>query len=80
MDAAGNIYGTTDIGGANNYGVVFKLTPTGGGWNYTSLHDFAASDGCHVTGKITLGGNGNLYGTASSCGANGYGSVWEITP
>ena len=80
MDAAGNIYGTTEIGGANNYGVVFKLTATGGAWNYTSLHDFAASDGCRAMGKVTLDTNGNLYGTTSSCGANGYGTVWEITP
>jgi uncharacterized repeat protein (TIGR03803 family) len=26
-DAAGNLYGTTQVGGAYGYGVVFKLTP-----------------------------------------------------
>ncbi len=80
MDANGNLYGTTSIGGANNYGEVFKLTPAGGGWNYTSLHDFTGSDGCNSMGKVILDANGNLYGTTSSCGADGHGNVWEIAP
>ncbi len=80
MGAAGNLYGTTSIGGANNYGEVFKLTPFNGGWNYTSLHDFIGSDGCNSTGKIILDAKGNLYGTTSSCGASSHGNVWEITP
>ena len=46
MDGAGNLYGTTDCDGANGYGNVFKLTPSGNGWTYTSLHDFTGgSDG-----------------------------------
>lgn len=80
MDAAGNIYGTTPIGGANNYGSVFELTPSGGGWNYTSLHDFSGLDGCRPQGKVVIDAKGNLYGTASLCGTNGFGTIWEITP
>jgi len=80
LDASGNLYGTTQIGGANNHGSVFKLTRNGGGWSYTTLHDFTGSDGSDPTGKVLLDANGNLYGTASRGGANGFGTVWEITP
>ncbi len=72
MDAAGNLYGTTS--GYNTGGNVFKLTPTNGGWVYTSLYDFPR-DG-DPSGTVAIDANGNLYGTAQE----GYGIVWEITP
>jgi uncharacterized repeat protein (TIGR03803 family) len=80
MDAAGNLYGTTPVGGANNFGSVFKLTHSNGSWTYSSLHDFVSTDGCQSTARVLLNASGNLYGTSSRCGANGYGTVWEITP
>ena len=46
MDNAGALYGTALSDGANGYGSVFKLTPSNGGWTFTSLHDFTGgSDG-----------------------------------
>ena len=45
MDAAGNLYGTTANGGIYGEGAVFKLTPSNGGWTYTSLHDFVCQHG-----------------------------------
>ncbi|MGA2902448.1 MAG: choice-of-anchor tandem repeat GloVer-containing protein [Candidatus Korobacteraceae bacterium] len=80
MAAAGNLYGTTPVGGANNFGSVFKLTPSNGGWIYSTIHDFVSTDGCQSTARVLLDASGNLYGTSSNCGANGYGTVWEITP
>jgi uncharacterized repeat protein (TIGR03803 family) len=86
MDAAGNLYGTTYADGAHGYGSVFKLTPSSGGWTYTSLHDFTGgSDGGGPASNVVFDRNGNLYGTASSgglsgCSALGCGLVWEITP
>lgn len=82
MDASGNIYGTTTYGiGTEIYGNVFKLSPSNGGWTYTSLHDFTGgSDGGYPYGSVTLGANGNIYGTAAGGGAYGYGVVFEITP
>ena len=85
IDAAGSLYGTTYAAGAYGYGNVFKLTPSNGGWTYTSLHDF--NDwrfGAHPYGGVVLDTNGNLYGTTdeggTACGDNGCGVVWEITP
>jgi uncharacterized repeat protein (TIGR03803 family) len=81
MDTAGNLYGTTNSSGAYLQGNVFKLAPSGGGWTFTSLHDFTGgNDGGNPWGNVILDANGNLYGTASSGGAYGAGVVWEITP
>src|SRR3989442_13242266 len=50
-DASGNLYGTTNSGGANGYGTVFKVTPTG---TETVLYSFTDSGGaCPEEGLIT---------------------------
>ena len=91
MDSAGNLYGTTSCNGATNQGNVFKLTNTGHGWTYTSLHDFTGgSDGAMPLSNVIIDMDGTLYGTASlggsfdglcgSLGVNGCGVVWMIKP
>jgi uncharacterized repeat protein (TIGR03803 family) len=81
MDAAGNLYGVTGAEGTLGLGSVFRLSPSGGDWTYTDLYDFTGgTDGCHPYCDLVLDANGNLYGTASSCGSHGYGVVFEITP
>jgi uncharacterized repeat protein (TIGR03803 family) len=76
----GNFYGTTAFGGANDIGVVFKITPAG---TYTVLHNFQGSDGSYPAAGLVLASDGNFYGTASEGGANcvyGCGTVFKITP
>ncbi len=86
MDSSGNLYGTASSGGAYGFGAVFKLTPSAGGWTYTSVHDFCAggyppcSDGYTPSGNLAFDSAGNLYGTTSNGGAHGGGVVYEITP
>jgi uncharacterized repeat protein (TIGR03803 family) len=81
MDGAANLYGTTYCDGANNAGSVFKLTPSNGSWTYTSLYDFTGgNDGANPVSNVVLDGSGNLYGTSSAGGSQGYGVVWEIAP
>jgi uncharacterized repeat protein (TIGR03803 family) len=82
MDSAGNLYGTTYGGGAYGHGSVFKLTPSGGGWTETVLHDFkgGSGDGAIPYSSLVFDANGNLYGTASLGGTNNLGVVFEITP
>jgi uncharacterized repeat protein (TIGR03803 family) len=86
MDSAGSLYGTTYRDGADGAGNIFKLTPSSGGWTYTSLHDFSTDrhDGANPIGNVILDSQGNLFGTTSSggtgCRYNSCGVVWEITP
>jgi len=85
MDGVGNLYGTTYCDGAYGLGNVFKLTPSGNSWTYTSLHDFTfGSDGGAPICNVVFDANGNLYGTTRYGGDNQdcgpCGVVWEITP
>ncbi len=75
MDPAGNLYDTTIIPGT-----IFKLSRTGGGWTYSDLHDFSGNDGAYPRGSVRLDNQGNIYGTTSMGGADGQGTVWELTP
>jgi uncharacterized repeat protein (TIGR03803 family) len=80
FDGAGNIYGTNATGGAFDQGFVFKLTPSGGGWNFTDLYDFTdGNDGGFPISNVVLDSSGNLYGTAYF-GTDGEGVIWQITP
>ena len=85
FDAAGNLYGTTDNGGASGVGTVYELTPSNGGWTEKVLYTFAGgSDGTHPWGGVILDQTGNLYGTTSQggigCDGFGCGTVFELTP
>jgi uncharacterized repeat protein (TIGR03803 family) len=81
LDRAGNLYGTTVYGGSPlcGCGVVYKLSPSpGGNWQYTVLHTFVGSDGAQPDANLTIGPDGNLYGTTATGGAGGFGVVFEI--
>ena len=82
MDAAGNLYGTTNADGTFGKGNVFKLSPSNGNWTYTDLHDFTGgSDGGAPLGNLAIDGDRNIYGTTTHGGIDGVnGVVWEITP
>jgi uncharacterized repeat protein (TIGR03803 family) len=75
----GNLYGTTPEGGTNNSGTVFKITPDG---EETVLHNFGGTpaDGGAPNFGVVQGADGNLYGTTSNGGANGYGTVFKLNP
>jgi uncharacterized repeat protein (TIGR03803 family) len=81
FDANGNLYGTTAFGGANSdNGVVWELANGSGA--ITALASFdspVVTNGGDPKAGVTLGADGNLYGTADTGGANGQGTVWELT-
>jgi uncharacterized repeat protein (TIGR03803 family) len=84
MDSAGNLYGTTYYGGADDGGIVFKLAPTPSGkWKETILHTFLAlTDGGNPYAGVVMDRAGNLYGTTLS-GGNDQGAsgiVFELSP
>jgi uncharacterized repeat protein (TIGR03803 family) len=88
FDQAGNLYGTTQYGGArgnNGDGTVFQLTPNqNGGWTERVLYSFCSRTNC-TDGFLPQAGlifdqAGNLYGTTHWGGAQGYGTVFQLTP
>jgi uncharacterized repeat protein (TIGR03803 family) len=86
IDAAGNLYGTTQSGGPGTGGVVFKLAPgANGAWTETVLHSFplfgagGGKEGFTPLAGLIFDSAGNLYGTASSGGPTShFGVVFEI--
>ena len=93
FDSAGNLYGTTVLGGdlsscgGLGCGTVFKLTPTFGGWTQSLLYAFSGgADGSLPSSRLISDSAGNLYGTAylggtvnSNC-PNGCGVVFALEP
>ena len=97
LGSGGNLYGTTAFGGANGVGskcplpsegcgTVFEITTAGA---LTTLHSFGGPDGWEPFAALTLGGDGNFYGTTYEGGAGGgscpspvggCGTVFKMTP
>jgi uncharacterized repeat protein (TIGR03803 family) len=86
MDAAGNLYGTTYIGGAYDLGSVFKLEAAG---SESVLYSFkGSSDGEYPYSGVVIDNAGNLYGTTAGfcnsitcgAGASGNGTVYKLDP
>ena len=78
MDAAGNLYGTTRLGGPANAGTVFRLSPAGSSWTETVLYAFTGgTDGGAPQAALTLHGKA-IYGTTPQGGAAGNGTVFEL--
>ncbi len=75
FDSAGNLYGTTNYGGANNDGVVYEIAK--GSTTITDLASFNGTNGANPR-SIVLDSSGNLYGTTAFGGANGDGTVYKI--
>lgn len=82
----GNFYGTTIVGGTHLYsnyfgGTIFKLTPAG---EYSVLYNFCSQPNCADGGNAIAGliqaTDGNFYGMAQQGGANGNGTIFQITP
>ena len=80
MDAAGNLYGTTNQGGSGcgsaGCGTVFELARTKDGWKHQVLYSFAGGpvDGNIPRAGLIFDSVGNLYGATSGGGSGGYGA------
>ncbi len=85
LDEKGNLYGSTDFGGASGYGMIYELTPPsapGGAWAETIIHSFPAgvSDGAVPFAGVVIDKTGALYGTCSAGGLTGLGTVYKLAP
>jgi uncharacterized repeat protein (TIGR03803 family) len=76
-DSAGNFYGTTGSGGANNAGTVLKLDASG---KESVLYRFTGGeDGSNPMAGLVRDGSGNLYGTTTQNGSAGWGTVFKLS-
>ncbi len=94
FDDEGNLYGEAGSGGSfscpgSGCGLIFKLTPVGGGlWEESSAHTFRGLDGkggWGPGGGLTFDSAGNIYGTTGSggdggCGGFGCGTIFKLAP
>jgi hypothetical protein len=87
MDATGNLYGTTAVGGTGSCvvgcGTVFELSPTGtGAWVEKILYSFRnnGDDGLGPAFGVALDAAGNLYGVTLGGGIYTWGTAFELSP
>jgi len=86
FDQAGNIYGTTEGGGVSGYGTVFELTPSGGGYTESILHNFGSgTDGQSPFAGVVFDAAGDMYGTTPNGGTGtecqeSCGTVYQLMP
>jgi uncharacterized repeat protein (TIGR03803 family) len=78
-DPAGNLYGTTVLGGSNDLGTVYKVDSTS---QETVLHRFSShgGDGQQPYAPLALDAAGNLYGTTTGGGRSNAGTVFKVNP
>ena len=85
FDKKRSMYGTTYEGGANNGGVVFRLTPRkDGSYKERVLYSFCPQVGCedgsNPRSTLTLDSSGAIYGTTLYGGSKNGGVVFKLTP
>jgi uncharacterized repeat protein (TIGR03803 family) len=82
MDASGILYGTTQNGGSDGWGTVFRLAPNGSdGYNKSVLYNFqGGTDGMNPIAGLVMDKSGNLFGTTFIGGINPYGTVYRLAP
>jgi uncharacterized repeat protein (TIGR03803 family) len=80
FDRAGNLYGTTSVGGTENYGTVYKLSPEKNGkWTEKILYSFnGGTDGRTPAAGVVLDAAGNIYGVTEGGGQYGLGTVFAL--
>ena len=80
FDGSGNLYGASTAGGAFGHGVVFRLVHPGGQWSLEPLYSFLGQPNAGFPyGSLLFDQQGRLYGTTYYDGANGLGSVYQLT-
>lgn len=78
VDKNGDLYGVTFAGGSSSLGTVFEVTVSG---QFSTLFTFPDNaHGSHPNATLTLGADGNLYGTTQYGGASNRGTVFSFEP
>ena len=85
LDSGGNLYGTAYSGGPNGFGLdgtVFEVMPSSGGtWTEKDIYNLGGNetDGINSEAGLLIDAKDNLYGTTAGGGANGFGTVFELS-
>jgi uncharacterized repeat protein (TIGR03803 family) len=74
FDKSGDLFGTTESGGANGRGTVFELSPENGVWTETVIYNFSATESRGPLAGLIFDAAGNLYGTTTYGG-----SIFKLT-
>ncbi len=77
FDSAGNLYGSTFLGGDGQGGTVFELSPSGNTWAFNLIYGLRGTAG--PQGSLTMDPAGNIYGAASGNGNRLFGNVFKLT-
>src|SRR5262249_31806031 len=83
LGGRGNLFGTTAVGGANGLGTIYELRPKKDGtWKLAIVHTFTGgNDGAGgFAGRLLFDDKGNIFGVATSGGAHGSGTAYELSP
>ncbi len=70
------LYGTTEFGGADDCGIIFKVNLNG--TNYSVLHEFADYDGATPKSPLVIASDDYMYGVTAHGGLDGYGILFKI--
>jgi uncharacterized repeat protein (TIGR03803 family) len=79
-DSSGNLYGTTELGGASSAGTVFEITASGAESLLYSFKGYPVDGAGPYGGGLLRDTSGNLYGVTWAGGANGSGAVFKVSP
>jgi uncharacterized repeat protein (TIGR03803 family) len=81
IDKNGDVFGTTPTGGANGIGVVYQLREDAGAWKFRVIHTFTGGDdgGGGSASRLLIDAAGSLFGVCTVGGANGFGTVFEMS-
>lgn len=79
-DQQANLYASRPYGGSADYGVVDQFTKVGNSWTATPIHTFTGQpDGARPNKDLITDSSGNIFGTTSSGGLYGLGTVCELS-